>query len=42
MLVGLAPPKVAGLTGIAETEGGVGPAGSFSPTRWRFAGDDQA
>jgi hypothetical protein len=25
-----------GLPGIAGTEEGQGPAGSFSPTRWRF------
>jgi len=33
----LAPATVFGLPGIAGTEQGVGSAGSFSPTRWRFA-----
>lgn len=33
----LTPTTVLGLPGIAGTdESGVGPAGSFSPTRWRF------
>jgi Pyridoxamine 5'-phosphate oxidase len=32
----VAPTAVVGLPGIAGTEEGVGAAGSFSPTRWRF------
>ncbi len=32
----VAPSTVVGLPGIAGTEEGKGPAGSFSPTRWRF------
>lgn len=32
----LAPTTVFGLPGIAGTEEGVGKAGSFTPTRWRF------
>jgi nitroimidazol reductase NimA-like FMN-containing flavoprotein (pyridoxamine 5'-phosphate oxidase superfamily) len=32
----LAPTTVFGLPGIAGTEQGVGSAGAFSPTRWRF------
>src|ERR687883_1038510 len=34
----LVPEKVIGLPGIAGTEEGVGREGSFTPTRWRFAG----
>lgn len=30
------PTTVVGLPGIAGTEEGVGSAGSFNPTRWRF------
>jgi hypothetical protein len=33
----LTPTNVLGLPGIAGTDqSGVGPEGSFSPTRWRF------
>ena len=32
----LTPTTVVGLPGIAGTEEGVGSAGSFNPTRWRF------
>jgi nitroimidazol reductase NimA-like FMN-containing flavoprotein (pyridoxamine 5'-phosphate oxidase superfamily) len=32
----LAPEKVIGLPGIAGTKEGVGSAGAFTPTRWRF------
>ncbi|MBA2278629.1 MAG: pyridoxamine 5'-phosphate oxidase family protein [Chloroflexia bacterium] len=32
----LTPTTVCGLAGIAGTEQGVGSAGAFSPTRWRF------
>ena len=32
----LVPEKVIGLPGIAGTEAGVGRAGAFTPTRWRF------
>ena len=32
----LTPTTVFGLPGIAGTEEGVGKAGSFTPTRWRF------
>jgi hypothetical protein len=32
----LMPTTVFGLPGIAGTEEGVGSAGAFSPTRWRF------
>ena len=34
----LVPEKVIGLPGIAGTKEGVGSKGSFTPTRWRFAG----
>ena len=32
----LMPTTVFGLPGIAGTEEGIGTAGAFSPTRWRF------
>jgi hypothetical protein len=32
----LRPRRVIGLPGIAGTEEGVGSAGAYSPTRWRF------
>jgi hypothetical protein len=37
-VIELMPTKVIGLPGIAGTEAGVGSAGSFTPTRWRFQG----
>ncbi len=37
----LTPTTVLGLPGIAGTEEGVGKAGSFTPTRWRFQETDR-